>query len=62
MEIRYQEQNTTYNLLYRSTLILCNHGRHIYVSHAGSEIYAYSVNDCIWSNHGRVDWSASLSC
>ena len=58
MEIRYKEQNITYNLLYRSTFILCNHGRHIYVSYAGSEIYAYSVNDCIWRNNGSVDWSA----
>ena len=30
MEIRYEEQNITDNLLYRSASILCNHGRHIY--------------------------------
>ena len=58
MEIRYQEQNITYHLLYCATFIFCNHGRHIYVSYAGSEICAYSVNDGIWRNNGSVDWAA----
>ena len=43
-------------------LFFCNYGRYIYISHAGSEIYAYSVNDCIWCDNGGVDWSAALSC
>ena len=49
-------------ILYRSTFILCNYGRYIYVSYAGSEIYAYSVNDCIWRDNGSVNWSAPIAC
>ena len=59
MEIRYKEQNITDNLLYCSAFILCNHGWHICVSYAGSEIYAYSVNDCIYSSDIKKVYKAN---
>ena len=53
---------TCYIVLYRASFVFCNYGRYIYISHARSEIYAYSVNDCVWCDNGGVDWSATLSC
>lgn len=58
MEIRYKEQDITNNLLYRAASVLRNYGRYLYLRHAGSEIYAYSVNDCVRRDNGRIDRSA----
>ena len=34
----------------------------IYLCHAGSKIYAYSVHDSFRSNNGCINWLAALSC
>lgn len=44
----------------KTTSLECIEGLRKYDS--GSEIYAYSVNDCIWCNNGIIGWSAPISC
>ena len=54
MEVRYTEQNTTYNLLYCSSPVFCDYGWDIYICYAGSKIHTHSVYDRFRSNNGAL--------